>query len=74
MAMRAMREPDAFPAADVGLLRALDLGEGRPSAGALVQRAQDWRPWRAYGALHLWMSLSETAPSNSREANHAIVA
>ena len=74
MAMRAMREPDAFPAADVGLLRALDLGEGRPSVGALVQRAQDWRPWRAYGALHLWMSLSETAPSNSREANHAIVA
>ncbi len=54
IAMRAMREPDAFPAGDIGLLRALDLGRGRPTPGELQERAQAWRPWRAYAALHLW--------------------
>ena len=54
IAMRAMREPDAFPAADIGLLRAMDDGEGRPSAAKLLDRAERWRPWRAYAALHLW--------------------
>jgi AraC family transcriptional regulator, regulatory protein of adaptative response / DNA-3-methyladenine glycosylase II len=55
IAMRGLREPDAFPHGDVGLLRALADAEGRrPSAAALLTRAQAWRPWRAYAALHLW--------------------
>ncbi len=54
IAMRALREPDAFPAADIGLLRALDTGAGRPTPIQLLERAQAWRPWRAYAALHLW--------------------
>jgi len=58
IAMRQLREPDAFPAADVGLMRALTDPSGqRPDAAALLQRAQAWRPWRAYGAQHLWASL-----------------
>ena len=58
IAMRQLREPDAFPAADVGLMRALTDADGnRPDAAALLQRAQAWRPWRAYGAQHLWASL-----------------
>ena len=58
IAMRQLREPDAFPAADVGLMRALtDANGNRPDAAALLQRAQAWRPWRAYGAQHLWASL-----------------
>jgi AraC family transcriptional regulator of adaptative response / DNA-3-methyladenine glycosylase II len=55
IALRGMREPDAFPAADVGLMRALAGAEGvRPSADELLARAERWRPWRAYAAQHLW--------------------
>jgi AraC family transcriptional regulator of adaptative response / DNA-3-methyladenine glycosylase II len=54
IAMRALREPDAFPAADLGLLRALLTSAGRPTASALSKRAEAWRPWRAYAALRLW--------------------
>jgi AraC family transcriptional regulator of adaptative response / DNA-3-methyladenine glycosylase II len=58
IALRAFRDPDAFPEADLGLLRALEgqgpWGEGRPSARQLRDRAEAWRPWRAYAALHLW--------------------
>ena len=55
IAMRALREPDAFPAADIGLMRALTGVDGaRPSERAVAARAAAWRPWRAYAALHLW--------------------
>ena len=57
IAMRLLREPDAFPAADIGLLRALEDEEGtRPTPAALLERAESWRPWRAYAAQHLWTS------------------
>jgi len=53
--MRELREPDAFPAADIGLLRAMATADGRrPSPAELLSRAERWRPWRAYAALHLW--------------------
>lgn len=55
IALRALREPDAFPAADIGLLRALeDCDRVRPTPAALLARAEQWRPWRAYAAQHLW--------------------
>jgi AraC family transcriptional regulator of adaptative response / DNA-3-methyladenine glycosylase II len=58
IAMRLLREPDAFPAADVALMRALPDADGvRPDAKALLARAEPWRPWRAYAAQHLWTSL-----------------
>jgi len=38
--------PDAFPASDRRLQRAA----GVTSARALLARAEQWRPWRAYGA------------------------
>jgi AraC family transcriptional regulator of adaptative response / DNA-3-methyladenine glycosylase II len=59
IAMRALRDPDAFPAGDLGLRRALErLGEpGDPrSARGLAER---WRPWRAYALLQLWQSLAD---------------
>lgn len=57
IAMRQLREPDAFPAADVGLMRAMaDLDGNRPSTSELLARAERWRPWRAYAAQHLWAS------------------
>jgi AraC family transcriptional regulator of adaptative response / DNA-3-methyladenine glycosylase II len=58
IAMRAMREPDAFPAGDLGLRKAAATAEGVPSQKELAQRAEAWRPWRAYAAIHLWFSLS----------------
>ena len=59
IAMRELREPDAFPAGDIGLLRALTDADGkRPTPRALLARAERWRPWRAYAAQHLWAGLS----------------
>lgn len=55
IAMRALREPDAFPASDVGILRALTGSDRvRPSARQATARAESWRPWRAYAAQYLW--------------------
>jgi AraC family transcriptional regulator of adaptative response / DNA-3-methyladenine glycosylase II len=55
IALRAMREMDAFPATDIGLLRgAAKLDGGRSNAAELLGRAEAWRPWRAYAAQHLW--------------------
>ncbi len=57
-ALRALRDSDAFPAADVALLRnpaVLTKGR-RPTPKALLARAEAWRPWRAYAAQHLWTS------------------
>ena len=58
IAMRALREPDAFPASDVGLLRAMATPAGRPTPAQLLAAAAAWRPWRAYAALRLWMQDS----------------
>jgi AraC family transcriptional regulator of adaptative response / DNA-3-methyladenine glycosylase II len=57
IAMRELRDPDAFPAAGIGLMRAMRNGRGmRPSPAELLAHAEQWRPWRAYAALHLWAS------------------
>jgi AraC family transcriptional regulator of adaptative response / DNA-3-methyladenine glycosylase II len=59
IALRAAREPDAFPASDIGLLRgAADRKGVRPTPAALAARAERWRPWRAYAAQHLWSGAS----------------
>jgi AraC family transcriptional regulator of adaptative response / DNA-3-methyladenine glycosylase II len=50
-AMRALRDPDAFPAGDLGIRRALER-LGNPDT-------EGWRPFRAYAAQHLWASLSD---------------
>ncbi len=73
IAMRELREPDAFPAGDIGLLRAMADGNGlRPSPAALLSRAERWRPWRAYAAQHLWAAcIPHPVPSpvsHEREA------
>jgi AraC family transcriptional regulator, regulatory protein of adaptative response / DNA-3-methyladenine glycosylase II len=67
IAMRVLREPDAFPAADIGLLRALaPPGGGRLSAADAIARAEAWRPWRAYAAQHLWTAEAGTARASTR--------
>jgi AraC family transcriptional regulator of adaptative response / DNA-3-methyladenine glycosylase II len=54
IAMRALGEPDAFPAADLGIAKALQQGGKRPTPKQILQRAENWRPWRAYAAIYLW--------------------
>jgi AraC family transcriptional regulator of adaptative response / DNA-3-methyladenine glycosylase II len=55
IALRLLREPDAFPAADIGLIRALEALESRSyTAAELLERSAAWRPWRAYAAQQLW--------------------
>jgi len=62
VAMRALREPDAFPAGDLGLRKALaNHRGGLPSVADLRRRAETWRPWRAYAAMLLWRAPAATA-------------
>ncbi len=53
VALRALRWPDAFPAGDLALRKAM----GGVSAARLRTTSERWRPWRAYAAQHLWASL-----------------
>jgi AraC family transcriptional regulator of adaptative response / DNA-3-methyladenine glycosylase II len=58
VAMRALGEPDAFPASDLGVRAALGNGGGPLSAKRAEAIAEAWRPWRAYAVMYLWQSLS----------------
>jgi len=59
IALRALGEPDAFPAGDLGLRKALAAGGGAPLSSAQAERAaQAFRPWRSYAAIALWRSLA----------------
>jgi AraC family transcriptional regulator of adaptative response / DNA-3-methyladenine glycosylase II len=51
IAMRALGDPDAFPASDLVLRRAL--------AQQPARQPECWRPWRAYAAMHLWTMATE---------------
>ncbi|MFZ0870509.1 MAG: AlkA N-terminal domain-containing protein [Rhodanobacter sp.] len=62
MAMRALSDPDAFPAADLILRREATIDAVPLSTKALMVRADAWRPWRAYAVMHLWRGASDTAP------------
>jgi AraC family transcriptional regulator of adaptative response / DNA-3-methyladenine glycosylase II len=58
IAMRALRDGDAFLATDLGVRRGLEaLGhDGRPAAALAL--AERWRPYRAYALQHLWAQSS----------------
>jgi AraC family transcriptional regulator, regulatory protein of adaptative response / DNA-3-methyladenine glycosylase II len=61
IAVRALNDTDAFPSGDLGLMRALSLSNPRE----IVQRAEAWRPWRAYAAMYLWQTNGAKAQSKS---------
>lgn len=66
VAMRALREPDAFPPGDLGLRRALG-DRGDPiSNSALAKLSEEWRPWRAYAAMYLWTNSQATRRKGRR--------
>ena len=72
--MRALRWPDAFPAGDLGLRKALGT-DGPMRAAHVLQLAEKWRPWRAYAAMYLWSALSakgNNAPDDVAQDKHGL--
>lgn len=63
MALRALGHPDAFPAEDLVLQRALPNDGGRLSAKALREHAEAWRPWRGYAVIQLWRDSMPALPA-----------
>lgn len=62
VALRAVREPDAFPTLDQRLASAMRLR----SALEMEKRSQAWRPWRAYAAMYLWSFAEEFRRTDRR--------
>ena len=54
IAMRALRDPDAFPLGDLGIRHGFGALGLATDPAAMRERAERWRPWRAYAAMHLW--------------------
>lgn len=61
IAMRALRWPDAFPAGDVALHKALGVQQMRQPAREAEAASQAWRPWRSYAVVRAWSALSQGA-------------
>jgi AraC family transcriptional regulator of adaptative response / DNA-3-methyladenine glycosylase II len=59
VALRVLAWPDAFPASDIGVLRAL----GAASPAAAAAQAEAWRPWRSYAVMQLWQALADAPPA-----------
>jgi AraC family transcriptional regulator of adaptative response / DNA-3-methyladenine glycosylase II len=54
IAMRALRDADAFMAGDLGVRRGFEALGLDPDPRAMLARAEAWRPWRASAVMHLW--------------------
>jgi AraC family transcriptional regulator of adaptative response / DNA-3-methyladenine glycosylase II len=61
IAMRALRWPDAFPAGDVALHKALGVQDGKHPTREAEAASQAWKPWRSYAVIRAWSSLPSTA-------------
>jgi AraC family transcriptional regulator of adaptative response / DNA-3-methyladenine glycosylase II len=58
VSMRVLRDPDAFPATDLGVRHAVRRLGGDPGARAVVRLAEAWKPYRAYAVQHLWAAAA----------------
>jgi AraC family transcriptional regulator of adaptative response / DNA-3-methyladenine glycosylase II len=58
IAMRGLSDTDAFPSADLGIIKALTINEDKPNNKTIQTIAEQWRPWRAYATIFLWQSLA----------------
>jgi AraC family transcriptional regulator of adaptative response / DNA-3-methyladenine glycosylase II len=67
VALRALGEPDAFPATDLDLRHIVSLSNRPLSALELEARAEAWRPWRGYAAVHLWSATADAVQRNERD-------
>ena len=57
VALRAFGDPDAFPASDLAVMKALRASSPREAEA----RSARWRPWRSYAVVHLWTGLADAA-------------
>ena len=73
IAMRALRWPDAFPAGDVALHKALGLAGVESPARHALAASQAWQPWRSYAVIRAWTSLA-AAQKKQRAGASAIKA
>jgi AraC family transcriptional regulator of adaptative response / DNA-3-methyladenine glycosylase II len=64
IAMRSLGEPNALPDADLALCRALGIGRGAVSSAELSRIFEEFKPWRAYAAIHLWATTENARSSN----------
>ncbi|HSV53129.1 MAG TPA: AlkA N-terminal domain-containing protein [Burkholderiaceae bacterium] len=60
IAMRALRWPDAFPAGDVALHKALGVQEARQPAREAEAASLAWKPWRSYAVIRAWSAMPAT--------------
>ena len=58
IAMRALRWPDAFPAADIALHKAIGLRGSKHAAREAEAASQAWRPWRSYAVIRTWLGAA----------------
>jgi AraC family transcriptional regulator, regulatory protein of adaptative response / DNA-3-methyladenine glycosylase II len=68
VALRALGEPDAMPAADLVLRRMAAPAQRLLSARELEERARGWQPWRGYAVIHLWRTAAAARPVGARTA------
>jgi AraC family transcriptional regulator, regulatory protein of adaptative response / DNA-3-methyladenine glycosylase II len=66
IAMRALRWPDAFPAGDVALHRALGVQAGPNPARAAQEASQAWKPWRSYAVIRAWAAMPPAVPPSRK--------
>ncbi len=64
IAMRALRWPDAFPAGDVALQKALGVRDCKNPAKAALEASRAWQPWRSYAVLRAWAELTPKQTRN----------
>lgn len=62
IAMRALRWPDAFPAGDVALHKALGVQDAKSPVKAAQAASLAWQPWRSYAVIRAWASLPSKQP------------
>lgn len=67
VAMRALRDPDAFPIGGVDRQGHADLHRivGLRTQRELESRAEAWRPWRSYACMYLWSAATSEARRKS---------
>lgn len=58
LCMRVLHWPDAFPAGDLGIQKAMGWPDKKVTEKAALHASQAWRPWRSYATMLLWRSLA----------------
>jgi AraC family transcriptional regulator of adaptative response / DNA-3-methyladenine glycosylase II len=66
VAMRALRDPDAFMPTDLGIRRGAQALGLPDNPAQLIAVSEGWRPWRSYAMSHLWALPTPTAEIPAR--------